>query len=316
LTSIDYDRWKSDAEIPMTDSPFQPKKKTMKNIVFAALSLLVVLCIEVNAQTLKKVWETTGLENPESVIFDAKRSLYYVSNVVGSPVDKDGNGYITQLDENGKIVKQKWITGFNAPKGLGIHNGKLYVADIDQVVMIDIASAKIEKSLPAEGATFLNDIVVASNGDVYISDTFGGNSIYRIQNGKIEIWLKDPKLDFPNGLLLKGNDIYVASWGVVTNQETFATDVKGKILKASLNDKKITDVTTSFINGDGLVPFKNGFIATDWNAGKVFFIDNKGATTEIGSYNQGTADIEFVTNKNLLLIPQMSEGKVLAFSVK
>jgi hypothetical protein len=306
-----------------SDSDFQrptyvltKKKKTMKNIVLAALALLVVVCIEVNAQTLKKVWETTGLENPESVIFDAKRSLYYVSNVAGSPVDKDGNGYIAQLDENGQLVKQKWVTGLNAPKGLGIHDGKLYVADIDQVVVIDIASAKIEKSIPAEGATFLNDIAVASNGDVYISDTFGGNSIYRIQKGKIELWLKDPKLDFPNGLFVKGNDIYVASWGVVTNQETFGTDVKGKILKASLNDKKITDVTTSFINGDGLVPFKNGFIATDWNAGKVFFIDNKGATTEIGSYNQGTADIEFVSNKNLLLIPQMSEGKILAFNVK
>lgn len=288
----------------------------MKNVLFAALALLVVVVVEVKAQTLKKVWEATGLEAPESVVFDAKRSLYYVSNVVGSPVDKDGNGYISQVDENGKIVKQKWIAGFNAPKGLGIHNGKLFVADIDQVVMVDIATAKIETTIAIPTATFLNDITISANGDVFVSDTFGGNAIYRVKDGKQELWLNDPKLDFPNGLLVKGNDIFVSSWGVVTNQETWGTDVKGKIIKVSMSDKKITDVTPSFFNGDGLVAYKNGFLATDWPAGKLYFIDNKGATTEIGSYNQGTADIFFVEKKNLLLIPQMAEGKLLAFSVK
>lgn len=288
----------------------------MKNVLFAALALLVVVVVEVKAQTLKKVWEATGLEAPESVIFDSKRSLYYVSNVVGSPVDKDGNGYISQLDENGKIVKQKWIVGFNAPKGLGIHNGKLFVADIDQVAMVDIATAKIEMTIPIPGATFLNDISVSANGDVFVSDTFGGNAIHRIKDGKQELWLKDEKLDFPNGLFVKGNDIFVSSWGVVTNQETWGTDIKGKIIKVSLADKKIADVTKSFFNGDGLVAYKNGFLATDWVAGKLFFIDNKGETNEIGSYNQGTADIFFVEKKNLLLIPQMAEGKLLAFSVK
>jgi hypothetical protein len=288
----------------------------MKNIVFAALALLVVICVEVKAQTLTKIWETSGLEAPESILFNSAQNVYYVSNVVGTPTDKDGNGYISQLDDKGKIVNQKWVTGLNAPKGLGLYKGKLYVADIDQVVVIDIASGKIETSLAAEGATFLNDVAVSSKGDVYISDTFGGNSIYRVQNGKIELWLQDPKLDFPNGLFVKGNDLIVASWGVVTDQQTFATAVKGKLIRVSIADKKITDVTKGFINGDGLVPYKNGFLTTDWAAGKLFFVDNKGVTNEIGSYNQGTADIEFVTSKNLLLIPQMTEGKILAFTVK
>src|SRR5690242_16082702 len=107
----------------------------MKNIVFAALALLVVICVEVKAQTLQKIWETSGLEAPESVLYNSAQKVYYVSNVVGTPTDKDGNGYISQLDENGKIVNQKWVTGLNAPKGLGLYNGKLYVADIDQVVV-------------------------------------------------------------------------------------------------------------------------------------------------------------------------------------
>ncbi len=284
--------------------------------MFACLALLVVVCIEVNAQTLTKLWEVTGLEAPESVVFDAKQNMYYVANVTGSPIDKDGSGYISQIDQNGKLIKQKWVTGLDAPKGMGVHNGKLYVADIDKVAVIDIASGAIEKTYAAPGATFLNDIAVAGNGDVFISDTFGGNAIYRLSNDRIEIWFKDEKLDFPNGLFVKGNDIVVASWGKVTNQETFETAVKGKVLKVSMKDKKVTDITTPFMNGDGLAAYKNGFIVSDWVAGKIYFVDNKGNYKEVGSYNAGTADLAVVTSGNLLLVPQMSEGKLLAFSLK
>jgi hypothetical protein len=293
---------------------FVKTTRTMKNFVFAALSLLVVLCLEVKAQTLEKLWEATGFEAPESITYDSKEKVFYVSNVVGSPTDKDANGYISKLDEKGKIITQKWITGLNAPKGMGIHNGKLYVADIDNVAVIDIASSKIESTLPATGSTFLNDIAVSPKGDVYISDTFGGNTIYRIQNGKIDLWLKDEKLDFPNGLFVKGNEIIVSSWGVVTNQQTFETAVKGKVISVSIADKKVKDVSKSFANGDGLAPWKNGYLVSEWSSGKIYFVDNKGETKEIGSYNQGTAD--FYLKDNTLLIPQMSEGKVMAFTVK
>jgi sugar lactone lactonase YvrE len=286
----------------------------MKNFVFAALALFLVVCLEVKAQTLEKLWESTGLEGPESIIFDSKQNAYYVSNVVGSPVDKDGNGYISKLDEKGKILNQKWITGLNAPKGMGIHNGKLYVADIDNIAVIDIASSKVENTIPVAGATFLNDIAVSPKGDVYVSDTFGGNAIYTIKDGKSEIWFKDEALNFPNGLFVKGNEMIVSSWGVVTNQETFATDVKGKLLSVSMKDKKVKDITKSFINGDGLAAFKNGYLTSDWAAGTIYFVDNKGEPKELGNYNQGTAD--FYLNGNTLLVPQMSEGKILAFTVK
>jgi len=288
----------------------------MKNFIFAALTILLAVCFQVQAQTLEKLWEATGLENTESVIYDAQQKAFYVSNVAGNPTDKDGNGYISKVDENGKIVNQKWVTGFNAPKGMGIHNGRLYVADIDQVGVVDIASGKVDKMIPAQGATFLNDVAVAPNGDVYISDTFQGNSIYKISNGNIELWFQSEQLDFPNGLFVKGNDLIVSSWGKVTNPQTFETAVKGKLLKVSLKDKKVADISKSFVNGDGLAAYKNGYLVSDWISGKIFFVDNKGVQKEVGSYNMGTADLAVQTDKNTLLIPQMSEGKLLAFKLK
>ncbi|MGH8646128.1 MAG: hypothetical protein ACREX4_17380 [Gammaproteobacteria bacterium] len=46
---------------------------------------------------LKELWETgPGLKNPESVVYDPKRDLLYVSNVNGTATGKDRNGFIAR----------------------------------------------------------------------------------------------------------------------------------------------------------------------------------------------------------------------------
>ena len=86
-----------------------------------------------SAQSLTKVWTTTaGLKTPESVLFDVQSNKIYVSNIDGEPSTKDGNGFISVLDMDGKMHNLKWVTGLNAPKGQAIYEGNLYVADIDE----------------------------------------------------------------------------------------------------------------------------------------------------------------------------------------
>src|SRR5579871_12250 len=121
-----------------------------------ALSLVGVLTLGVafGQHQLVKKWETDSVfKVPESVLFDAKNNLLYVANIDGKgPWDKDGKGSIGKMGTDGKIIKVEWVTGLNSPKGMGLHEGKLYVADVDQIVIIDIAKASIVKTLPIEGA--------------------------------------------------------------------------------------------------------------------------------------------------------------------
>ena len=44
---------------------------------------------------------------------------------------------------------------------MGIYKNNLYVADLSEVVVIDIKKGKITNRIPVEGATFLNDIAVS-----------------------------------------------------------------------------------------------------------------------------------------------------------
>ncbi len=283
----------------------------MKRIILTAI--LSLLLVSAHAQKVEKLWEATTLEAPESVV--SYKEHLYVSNVSGQPAEKNGQGFISKLDESGTVVKLKWLTGFHAPKGLGIHNNKLYVADIDRIAVVDLSKASIEKWVAIPEATFLNDVEVAKDGTVYVTDTFGGNAIYQIKNGALSLMLKDEQLNYPNGLKLKGDTLYVATWGVVTNSETFETDVPGSLLAVDLKSKSITKVASEIGNLDGLINYKNGFISSDWIAGKLLYITNKGEVSELQDLNAGSADIEYLKEKNTLLVPQMLDGALTAYQL-
>ena len=87
-------------------------------------ALLLVATAQAQAPTthkLTKVWESeAALKVPESVRFDAKRKVLYVSNIDGEPWIADGKGSIAKLGLDGKIIAAEWVTGLDCPKGLAL----------------------------------------------------------------------------------------------------------------------------------------------------------------------------------------------------
>ncbi|MEM9686974.1 MAG: GTP-binding protein, partial [Bacteroidota bacterium] len=228
------------------------------------------------------------------------------------PAAKNGKGYISVVNEDGTVVHPKWITGLHAPKGLGIYGNKLFIADIDQVVVANVQTGRIIRKYRAEGATFLNDVEIGIDGTVYITDTFGGNAIYRIKNGKITQWLKDEALNYPNGLKLSGNNLYVATWGVVTNPKTFETETPGRLLVVDVKQRRIKNITTPIGNLDGLVTVGDSFLVSDWISGGLISIKKSGEAKKVKDLNAGSADIMYVKDKNVIIVPQMLDGTLVA----
>ncbi len=192
--------------------------------ILGAAALLSALTLSGLAQATEPVkqWELEGLKNPESALPDTKAGIIYVSNVNGTPTDKDGNGFISKVSPEGKIVTAEWVTGLDAPKGLILSGTKLYVSDIDKLVEIDTATGKITAKFEAPGAKFLNDTAVDKDGNIYVSD-MATNVIWRLSGGKFEKWLESAALKNPNGLYVEGDTLIVAAWGVMT--DGFATKV-------------------------------------------------------------------------------------------
>lgn len=263
------------------------------------------------------VWEVTGLANPESALPDVKAGIMYVSQVDGAPDGKDGKGGIAKLSLDGKTVDLKWsASGYNAPKGLALVGGKLYAADIDVLHEIDTKDGKILKSYPAKDAKFLNDVAADSAGNVYVSD-MATNTIWKLADGKFEIFLNDAKLENPNGLLVEGGSLRVAAWGVMT--DGFATKVPGHLISVALDSKVISNVGDGkpFGNLDGLEPLSGGaYLISDWMAGKVMKYGADSKVETLLELGQGAADIGYDAASKTMYVPQMMKGTVAAYKVE
>ena len=266
--------------------------------------------------SIKKLWETGGFKNPESVIYDEKNHVLYLSNVNGSAVEKDGNGFISKVSPGGRVLELEWVSGLNAPKGLAVYNNKLYTADIDALVEIDIPTAMITNIYRVDDARFLNDVTVDQDGKVFVSDMMM-NRIHCLENGKFNIWLESPELENPNGLLVEGDSIILGSWGVM--KDGFATDIPGHLKSISLDDKVVKSIGDGQPVGnlDGVESDQHGnYYVTDWMAGKLLHIDNNGNFKVLLSLEQGMADHEFITGETLFLIPMMKSNKLLAYKLQ
>lgn len=282
---------------------------------FLILSLGFINTAFAESEKLELLWELSGLGNPESVVYDPRLNLLYVSNVNGGPNDKDGNGYISLVSMDGRIINEKWVTGLNGPKGLALSGTTLYTADIDELVAIDVDHGRITDKYKVNDAKFLNDVAAAPNGDIYVSDMLA-NRIHVLSGGSFTIWIESDELEAPNGLDVVGDDVILGAWGVMT--DGFATAVAGHLKRISIQDKSITSIGDGSPVGnlDGVEVDKDGgFYVTDWMNGKLFHISSTGEVKELLSLKQGSADHEFIIEKDLMFIPMMNDNIMYAYKV-
>ncbi len=131
-------------------------------ITFAfTLVFIITSCTSHAQHSATKLWATDStLAIPESVLYDAQNKLLYTSLINGKPDSADGVGGIAKVALDGKIINADWVTGLDAPKGLGKFGSALYAADLTQVDVIDMSTGKLTKRIPVPGAAFLNDITV------------------------------------------------------------------------------------------------------------------------------------------------------------
>ncbi len=188
---------------------------------------------------------------------------------------------------------------------MGIHNNKLYVTDITSIVIIDIATAKIESRIEVKGSVFLNDISIDLAGNVYISDS-GSKKIYHLKKGEVSVWLEGAPLVQPNGVLALEKGLRIVDMG------------SGIFYEASYGDKKLTEIAKGIPVADGLMHVKGDeYIVSCW-PGEVYYV--KGSSVEkildTKAQKKNTADAWYIESEKLLIIPTFFGNTVAAYTVQ
>lgn len=283
-------------------------KESKKETDLTAVDTSVKVENKSKTVTLEALWKTdTIYKTAEAVRYNEDKNLIYVSNIGAIPPNaKDGDGTISIIDTDGKMINQNWVTGLHAPKGANFYNEKLYVADIDEVVKIDIETGNIEKRYKIEGAQFLNDVDIDGQGSIFVTDTYD-NKVHKITNDEITEWKVFTEFN-PNGVLVEDNRVLVVSYS------------NGNLIAIDKETKGETLLATGIKGGDGIVAIPEGYIVSTW-AGEVYFVANglKGeAATKIMDTKDAkinAADICVLPKRNILLVPTFFANTVDAYKI-
>jgi hypothetical protein len=204
------------------------------------------------------------------------------------------------------VIKLKWAVGLKAPKGITVYRDSLYVADLDEVVKIDISSGKVvDRAKAPKGVVRLNDIVCSRKREsCFVSDS-GTKKIFEVsESGDFKLLYnkeKSPKAE-QNGLFIDGDSLIMQ--GEV-----------GKLKSLDLNGHKVTTISNSVgVAIDGITKYKDkGYIVSTWSGG-VYLIDNRGKSKKLLGDRFNTADIYYSKELDLLLVPNFDKS-ILAYRV-
>lgn len=261
-----------------------------------------------------------GFMTPESVLMDTVADVYLVSNINGGPTDQDDNGFISRVTPDGQVEQLKWIDGespdltLHAPKGMAIRGDSLYVADIDCIRVYNRVTGTAVASTCVAGATFLNDVAIGPDGSLYVTDSglragaagfepTGSDAVYRLflEEGRQNVTLaKSSELGAPNGVAVGPRGILVATFN---SGEIIVYDGAG-------GSRTVVPASNRQLDGIAILP-DGGFLFSSWRDSSVYRVNAAGRVDRVVRGVASPADIGFDAKRNRVLIPVLTENRVL-----
>ncbi len=282
-------------------------------IVAIVLSFLLVACsktteVEVSISTNAAPIIVEGLSGPEGVRYDAELDLYFVSNFNGEPAG-DANGFVSKVSAEGEILQLKFMVGseqwpLHGGRGMWVDERGLWLVDAGGVHLFDRANGEqlnfIDFSEFELG--FLNDVVRAKDGALYVTDT-GTASLYRIDVDGVSLATNVPMN--PNGVALNpaNGRLLLVPW--TGGNEVIEWDIETE----TMNSLGTLDGGGNF---DGVEVF-NGRIIVASQEDTSLHVMVDGVDQRVFDLPGRPADIGIDTKRNRVAVPYVGLDRVDIF---
>lgn len=265
----------------------------------AVLLTLTAFSPEASAQTGSACCDNL-LNNPESVVYDAARCRYLVSNW--------GDGNIVAIDSVG--VQSYFNTQMDQAAGLHIVGDVLYAASTEGsltgVVGFDLETGTNVSVADITERELLNDVTSDGSEYLYVTDC-DANVIYRVRLSDMDYTvLVDEGLGYPNGIIYDDalNRLLVLNGGLSARP----------LLAVDLATTDVSVVVETGIGAiDGLSVDANGLTYfSSWTTDKVYRYDTSFSNPPevVSQGHSNPADIFVNTMDGILAVPNFNGNTV------
>ncbi len=264
---------------------------------------------------------STGLSTPESVLWDAARNIWYVSNINGNPPQKDDDGFIIRLGANGETMDTvPFINGaddditLHAPKGMALKGDTLWVADIDAVRAFDVTTGNQVASvdLSSMRATFLNDVALGNDGGIYITDSgiaFGADGAVT-HPGKSRVFVIRNLAATEAVVLPKATGANGIAWNASRNAWMIVGFATPDVYEWVPGAKEATVLGQGIGGADGLIVLEgNRAIYSSW-ADSSLNVFEGGTSKTLRKGLDSPADIGYDPARKLIAVPLFTTNRV------
>ena len=242
---------------------------------------------------------------PETVLYDSKRKVFYVSN--NDMYNFSFNGglqHLSRVSAEGEILSARWAEGLSNPTGMALHGDRLFAVERAGVAEIDPSNGAIVKRYPVPGARFLNDMAVDDDGRLYVSDSRGG-VVFRIEGDSVERWLSGEVVGQANGLHIHKGKLIVAN------------NSDGTIRAFDLETKKMEIIALMPDGGlDGIEDDGKGNLLVSHYEGRLFRVSMDGVVEKLldtSGPGMGCANFTYVPKTGLLAVPTFSDNRIVLY---
>lgn len=283
----------------------------------------VALCVMAAGLALgpSRVAVIGNLKQPESALYDAQQDVWFVSNINGESLTKDGNGFISRIKPDGSVERRDWASGLDAPKGMAILGEQLWVSDIDQMRIFNVRTGAAigTVDLSGQGATFLNDVTLGPDSAVYVTDTglkpdARGNmshpntdKVFRIsQDRRVTVALNSDRLVRPNGIV----------WDDIQKQFVIVPFGGDSIRAWQPGSQDVQTLATGPGQFDGVILTRDGRILISSQSTASILELRDGQLVEVLTHLPGAADIGYDGKREVIAVPLTGANRVELYSLK
>ena len=298
----------------MEKEKFVYSNEIKKRIVHTVAGFIVLFSTSIIAEQLV-------FSQPESAYFYTSDStdpgVYFISSTNGSDV-----GWVSKLAVDGSVIDSRWATDLQNPMGMRVSGKRLWINNITEIVGLNLDNPNDRIVHPIDGAISLNDLATDSSGHAYVSDSMNSRVVrVDLATGENSTYISTLPSS-PNGVLIQGDRLYIASWGVMSDRPEeraeWITKTAGDLYWVSLKDSKKSRhiIVPELGNLDGVeIDQKGNIYVSDWESGKLYKISSGAKmVVDLGQYGQGLADIGLNSLTGELVLPVMLSSEVLFFT--